>query len=149
MSQAIFISRGGEGFVKCEPFEVESEERLRQLLEKLIEKNVSIILPTPKDRGPFKLVYLTREFGAPSGSIDLLGVDDEGYIYIIETKLYRSSERRRALAQALDYASALWSKYSRSPDSFIAELERRSRASMLTAFFKMGARGLKVKTRIL
>jgi hypothetical protein len=55
----------------------------------------------------------------------LLGVDDEGYIYVIETKLYRSSERRRALAQALDYASALWSKYSRSPDSFIAELERR------------------------
>jgi hypothetical protein len=126
MSQAIFVSKGGEGFVKCEPFEVESEERLRQLLEKLIEENVDIILPTPKGREPFKLVFLTREFGVPSGSIDLLGVDDEGYIYVIETKLYRSSERRRALAQVLDYASALWSKYSRSPDSFIAELERRS-----------------------
>jgi RecB family endonuclease NucS len=113
MSQAIFISKGGEGFVKCKPFEVESEERLRQLLEKLIEENVDIILPTPKGREPFKLAFLTREFGVPSGSIDLLGVDDEGYIYIIETKLHRSSERRRALAQALDYASALWSKYSR------------------------------------
>jgi hypothetical protein len=32
---------------------------------------------------------------------------------------------------------------------FSERAERRSRASMLTAFFKMGARGLKVKTRIL
>jgi len=126
MSQAIFVSKGSEGFVKCRPFEVESEERLRQLLEKLIEEDVDIILPTPKDGEPIKLVFLTREFGVPSGSIDLLGVDDEGYIYIIETKLYRSSERRRALAQVLDYASALWSKYSRSPDSFINELKKRS-----------------------
>jgi hypothetical protein len=63
MSQAIFVSKGGEGFVKREPFEVESEERLRQLLEKLIEENVDIILPTPKGREPFKLVFLTREFG--------------------------------------------------------------------------------------
>jgi hypothetical protein len=38
----------------------------------------------------------------------LLGVDEDGYIYIMETKLYRSSERRKALAQVLEYVSALW-----------------------------------------
>jgi len=42
-----------------------------------------------------------------SGSIDLLGIDNDCYIYIVEAKLYRSSERRKALAQAIEYASVL------------------------------------------
>jgi len=40
-----------------------------------------------------------------------------------ETKLYRSSEKRRTtLAQALEYVSALWAEYSHSPDVFIEKL---------------------------
>jgi len=44
----------------------------------------------------------------------------------VETKLYRSSERRTALAQAIEYASALWSEYPRNPDGFIAKLKEGS-----------------------
>jgi Tfp pilus assembly protein PilN len=39
-----------------------------------------------------------------------------------ETKLYRSSERRRTLAQALESVSALWAEYSHNPDVFIEKL---------------------------
>jgi hypothetical protein len=63
-----------------------------------------------------------------SGSIDLLGIDDKGAIYLIETKLYRSSERRKALAQVIEYASALWSEYSHNSDnsaSFILKLKEK------------------------
>jgi len=92
-------------------------------LRKLVEENMDIILPVSEGEEPPRLVFLKREFGVSSGSIDLLGIDDEGYIYIVETKLYRSSERRKALAQAIEYASALWSEYSRNPDGFIAKLK--------------------------
>ncbi|MEM3794910.1 MAG: hypothetical protein QW429_03460 [Thermoprotei archaeon] len=46
-----------------------------------------------------------------SNSIDLLGVDIEGNIYIIETKLASNTEIRRiVVGQVLDYASSLWQK---------------------------------------
>lgn len=82
-------------------------------------------MPVEKGKEPPKLVFLTREFGISSGSIDLLGIENEGYIYIIETKLYRSSERREALAQAIEYASSLWSEYSHNPESFIDKLKEK------------------------
>jgi hypothetical protein len=46
-------------------------------------------------------------------------------IYLIETKLYRSSERRKALAQILEYASALWSEYSQNFDNFISKMKEK------------------------
>jgi hypothetical protein len=97
---------------------------LQHLLRKLLEENVDVIMPVREGEEPSKFVYLTKEYGVPSGSIDLLGIDD-GYIYIIETKLYRSSGRRKALAQVIEYASVLWVEYSRNPDGFIAKLTEK------------------------
>ncbi len=121
----VFISRNGEKFEKCESDEFEDEGKLREMLQKLIKDDPNLLLPPiVKEERP-STIFLTEEFQVGSGSIDLLGVDDEGSIYIVETKLYRNSDRRAALAQAIDYASALWSEYSRNTDGFIEELRKR------------------------
>jgi len=129
----IFISKDGKTFSKCEVADVQNEGYLHQLLRKLLEENVDIIMPASKEgEEPSKFVYLTREFGVSNGSIDLLGMDDNGAIYLIETKLYESNERRKALAQVIDYASALWSEYSRNPDSFISKLNEKEPNNNIT-----------------
>jgi hypothetical protein len=121
----VFISKDGETFSKCRIVKIQNEKDLQDLLRKLLEENVEIVIPVDKEKEHSKFVYLTREYGIPSGSIDLLGIDDDGYIYIIETKLYRSSERRKALAQVIEYASVLWSEYSYNPDVFIKKLKEK------------------------
>jgi hypothetical protein len=130
MSKYVFMLKDGEIFSKHEFDEAQNEEYLRQLLEKLLEKCPEIIVPATREGEPAKNIYITREFGVSSGSIDLLGVDGDGYIYIMETKLYRSSERRRALAQVLEYVSALWAEYSHNPDVFIEKLMEKAPSAM-------------------
>ncbi len=51
-----------------------------------------------------------REAGLPgSGYTDLLGVDVDGNILIVETKLAKNSEiRRKVIGQILEYAAYLW-----------------------------------------
>jgi hypothetical protein len=144
MSKYVFISKDGEILSRCEFDEVQNEEYLRQLLGKLLEKCPEIIVPATKEGGTARMVYLMREFSVPSGSIDLLGVDGDGYIYIIETKLYRSSERRRVLAQALEYASVLWAEYSCNPDFFIEKLMEKKSG---IAFEKQVLEGVKESVR--
>jgi hypothetical protein len=122
----VFVSRDGKNFFRCEDHDFQNEEEFREILMKLVEKNMDIILPVAEAEEPPRLVFLKKEFRVPSGLIDLLGIDDEGCIYLVETKLYKSSQRRRALTQAIEYASALWSEYSRNPDAFIAKLKEGS-----------------------
>ena len=54
-----------------------------------------------------KLFVLAREFRTNSGPIDVLGTDQNGHPYIIETKLYKNPDKRLVLAQVLDYGAAL------------------------------------------
>ena len=76
----IFISKGGETFSKCEVTDFQNEEYLQRLLKKLLEENVDIIMPASKEEEePSKFIYITREFGVSSGSIDLLGIDEKGF----------------------------------------------------------------------
>jgi hypothetical protein len=130
MSKYVFMLKDGKIFSKHEFDEAQNEEYLRQLLKKLLEKCPDIIVPATREGELAKNIYITREFSVSSGSIDLLGVDGDGYIYIMETKLYRSSERRRALAQVLEYVSALWAEYSRNPDVFIEKLMEKAPSTM-------------------
>jgi len=55
------------------------------------------------------IILVLREVGLPgSGSIDLLGIDNNGNIYIIETKLASNSEvKREVIGQVLEYAAFL------------------------------------------
>ena len=59
-----------------------------------------------------RLFVAAREFATDSGPIDALGVDKDGEIYVIETKLYANADKRRVVAQALDYGASLWRHFS-------------------------------------
>lgn len=54
------------------------------------------------------LLPLARELRVGSGFIDLVFMNDEGYLTLVETKLWRNPEARRTVvAQLVDYASHL------------------------------------------
>jgi hypothetical protein len=57
-------------------------------------------------------LVVAREFDTQSGPIDALAVDKDGDIYIIETKLYANADKRRVVAQALDYGASLWKHFT-------------------------------------
>ncbi len=53
-----------------------------------------------------RLHPLARELRVGSGFIDLVFMNDEGYLTLVETKLWRNPEARRTVvAQLIDYAS--------------------------------------------
>lgn len=54
------------------------------------------------------LIPLAREVRTSKGSIDVLYVNPEGYLTLVETKLWRNPEaRREVVAQVIDYATAM------------------------------------------
>ena len=58
------------------------------------------------DRVQGGLVSLGREIGTPAGSIDNLFLSTDGYLVVVETKLWRNPDARRSvIAQILDYAA--------------------------------------------
>jgi len=82
-----------------------NEDELRRLLC----KDPSII--PVEELGFPKINVMIDEVAVDSNSIDLIGIDREGNIYIIETKLARNEEiRRKVIGQVLEYASLLWNK---------------------------------------
>ncbi|MFW5893967.1 MAG: hypothetical protein ACOCUY_02410 [Verrucomicrobiota bacterium] len=55
-----------------------------------------------------ELVPLAMEVGLPSGICDSLYVSRDGYVVVVETKLWRNSQsRREAVAQILDYGTQI------------------------------------------
>lgn len=69
-----------------------------------------------------------REAGLPgSGSTDLLGVDSQGNVLIVETKLARNQEaRRKVVGQILEYGAFLWGMAFDDFDEFF--IRRRSKS---------------------
>lgn len=114
---SLILSRRGEPAKKLDPTVIEQEE----YLQSYIHKNPHV-LPLDELREDLRLSVLAREFPTDSGPIDALAVDDEGEVYLIETKLYRNPDKRQVLAQILDYGAALWSSAGH-PDDLIARLE--------------------------
>jgi hypothetical protein len=76
-------------------------------LQKYISENPESI-PIYELKEDKRLFVAKREFPTSSGPIDALAVDEEGDIYVIETKLYKNPDKRTVVAQALDYGAALW-----------------------------------------
>ena len=79
-------------------------------------------LPLGDVKEDARLMIVGREFATGSGPIDVLAVDGDGDIYLVETKLYKNPDKRRVIAQLLDYGAALWRGYV-DPGSFVAALE--------------------------
>jgi RecB family endonuclease NucS len=81
---------------------IEQEEYLQQYIHANPEA-----LPLDELKDNLRLLVLAREFNTASGPIDALGVDADDEIYVIEAKLDKNADRRRIIAQALDYGAAL------------------------------------------
>ena len=116
---AILITKDGRIISKAE----ESEFKNEAYLQRYISENPELIPLEEIHSEKRRFIATLREFNTYSGPIDILAIDDRGDIYIIETKLSRNADKRKVIAQILDYAAAIWEEYSNNPKSFIEKVE--------------------------
>lgn len=89
-------------------------------LQDLILENSQIVLnPISGDEEAYVKV---KEFSVEGKSIDILIISKRGNVYIIETKLYRNSRYREAVAQVLEYASLLYRESNRNMEKLMENL---------------------------
>lgn len=118
----IIISRRGQQAERVDKSEFTNEKEL----EEFINAHPKTILIEVKQDTDFITV---NQFPTKvTGNIDVLGIDRDGEIYIVETKLIRNSDRRDVIAQALDYAAAL--AYQYTDQEFISTLDKEIGQSM-------------------
>jgi hypothetical protein len=117
---AIIISKNGKDAVKVDPSDFQLEDQLQEYIY-----NNPEAVPLYEINEDIRLLVLAREFPTGSGPIDALGVDQSGQIYLIETKLYKNSDKRLVVAQVLDYGASLW-RHSVNFDEFVSTLSSRS-----------------------
>lgn len=110
---AIIISTNGKKAVKVEKSSIDKED----YLQKYIYENPESI-PLYEIKEDISLLILAREFPTNSGPVDAIGVDKYGDLYIVETKLYANADKRKVVAQSLDYGAALW-KHSNDFNEFL------------------------------
>ncbi|SRR6266496_4510766 len=83
-----------------------------ECLQKLIHENPSILPIKDIESGFSPLISIGREVQTSAGFIDNLFISPEGYLTIVETKLWRNPQaRREVVGQIIDYAKELnsWS----------------------------------------
>jgi hypothetical protein len=114
----IIVSEGGRNARRLEPSGFELEDHLQEY----IFRNPDVIPLEDLEVGT-RLFIAAREFLTPSGPIDALAFDATGNIYVVETKLYRNSDKRTVVAQALDYGASLW-RHTTAFADFVARLDR-------------------------
>ncbi len=115
---ALIISENGKGAQRVGLSGFDKEDYLQQY----IYDNPDAI-PVYEIDEDIRLLVLAREFGTSSGPIDALGVDQNGNIYLIETKLFKNPDKRTVVAQVLDYGASLWSSSIDFAD-FTMQLEK-------------------------
>lgn len=115
---AIIVSKNGQNAQKID----ESRFGLENTLQEYVRNNPDIVPIYDVQEGA-RLLVVAREFPTNSGPIDALGLDQDGNIYIIETKLYRNPDKRTVLAQALDYGASLW-RHSGDTEEFLDTISR-------------------------
>ena len=116
-TMAIIVSKSGKNAQKVERSRIEQEDYLQQYTLDNPE-----VIPLYDIKEDIRLLILAREFSTNSGPIDAIGIDKDGEIYIVETKLYKNPDKRTVVAQALDYGAALW-RHSNDFDYFIDTFE--------------------------
>lgn len=103
----IIVSQSGKNATKLDKIAFGLEDKLQ---EYIYDNPESIPLYDIKD--DIQLLILAREFATNSGPIDALGIDRDGEIYLVETKLYKNPDKRTVVAQVLDYGAALWKAHT-------------------------------------
>ncbi len=119
----IIVSQNGKNAQKVDSTPFGLEDRLQ---EYILDNPNSI--PLYEIRDDIELVLLSREFQTNSGPIDAIGVDAEGNLYLIETKLYKNPDKRTVVAQVMDYGAALW-KHLTNFEDFMMMLNKHSQSN--------------------
>jgi len=109
----IIITQNGKEAKKIDKSDFEKENYLQNLIHESPES-----IPVYEIAEDKKLFVVAREFYTESGPIDALAIDQDGDIYVVETKLYKNPDKRTVVAQALDYGASLW-KHTNDFDEFI------------------------------
>lgn len=115
---AIIVSINGKNARKLDESPVENEE----FLQRYVFDNPAS-LPVDQIKEGLRLLIVGREVPTASGPIDVLALDQDGDIYVIETKLFQNPDKRRVVAQVLDYGAALWfgaDDFVRAMDDLVA-----------------------------
>jgi hypothetical protein len=116
----IILTEGGQ---KPQKLNRQTIDRERYLQDYIWEN--PDVLPLEEYKPGVRLVTLAREFPTASGPLDGFAVDQDGEVYLIESKLYKNPDKRFVLAQVLDYGAALWRTDARD---VLAVLEEHVRA---------------------
>lgn len=114
---AIIISKNGKGAKRVDPSPFEREDHLQEY----IYQNPDCI-PLYEIKEDIRLLILAREFPTASGPIDAVGIDGDGELYLVETKLYKNPDKRLVVAQVLDYGASLWAAGGNF-DQFVSTIE--------------------------
>ncbi|MFQ5923506.1 MAG: hypothetical protein ACE5M4_11755 [Anaerolineales bacterium] len=121
---SIIISRKGKDAEKLEAKPIPQEDYLQRYIYANPEA-----LPMEEIGEDIRLLVLAREFDTQSGPIDAIAIDQDGEIYIIETKLYSNPDKRKVLAQVLDYGASLWRGFG-GADAVVSALRDATRSSL-------------------
>ncbi len=121
---SIIISRKGKDAKKLEVKPIPQEDYLQRYIYANPEA-----LPMEEIGEDIRLLVLAREFDTQSGPIDAIAIDQDGEIYIIETKLYSNPDKRKVLAQVLDYGASLWRGFG-GADAVVSALRDATRSSL-------------------
>ena len=81
---AIIISKNGKNAVKVDKSTFDKEDYLQRYIHENPES-----IPLYDIKEDIHLLILAREFPTNSGPIDAIGIDKDGEIYLVETKLYK------------------------------------------------------------
>jgi hypothetical protein len=114
---AIIVSKNGKDAERIEPSQFDYEDDLQQY----VSDNPDVV-PIYDIDEDINLLIVARELQTTSGPIDAFGIDQNGDIYLIETKLFKNSDKRKVVAQVLDYGASLW-KTSVDFDQFLLKLD--------------------------
>jgi len=117
---AIIISQNGKDAVRIDKSSIDKEDYLQQYIYNNPES-----IPLYDIKEDIRLLILAREFPTNSGPIDAIGIDKNGELYIVETKLYKNADKRLVIAQALDYGAALW-KHAQDFNEFLGILDEHT-----------------------
>lgn len=109
-----------------------SEFGLESEIQEYIYDNPNTI-PLYEIDTDIRLFIAAREFQTRSGPIDALGFDQNGNIYVVETKLYRNPDKRTVVAQAMDYGASLW-RHSTNFDNFTQILSHHTNKQFGSSF---------------
>jgi len=135
---SIIVSKKGKNAKRLDKSSFAYEDHL----QKYIDDNPESI-PLYEIKEDIRVLVLAREFNTDSGPIDAIGIDKDGDIYIIETKLYKNADKRKVVAQALDYGASLWkssidfSVFTQQIDAYLNKKSGQSTTQKIKEFYEV------------